>query len=508
MRLSAGRVQHRPAGDLLVTVMKSLTEWLLWLSLVMGLALLIEPAYLDSNDRKFILLIGVIGLWRYSIGATHWLRAIWFMRVVFPALRRRLSANPAAYLPTHVYLVVTSFRIPADTTWNVYASVFREAVRCGIPATVVVSIVERADEYLIRQCHRQFDPDGKVKLIICRARGTGKRDGLALAFRAVSRTMPDRDAVVGVVDGDTMLAPDCIRDSVVFFGLMPNLGGLTTNEQCVVRGSRLMRDWHTMRFAQRHLNMCSMALSRRVLTMTGRMSFFRAAVLTAPEFIADVQSDHLQHWRLGRFRFLTGDDKSSWNSLMTLGWDTFYVPDAHTLTVEHPPHHRFVPATLQLMFRWYGNSLRQNLRATALGWRRLGLFTTFVLYDQRISMWTCLVGLTAALLMAALHNLQVFFVYLFWIALSRTLVTLLLTATRHPVGALYPLLLYYNQVVGSLVKIFALFHLDRQSWTRQKTRLSVQGAGFDVAFNRISSKAMLLSAGSLFVCLMLILSGA
>lgn len=488
--------------------MKVFGEWLLWLSVVMGLALFIDPAYLDSDDRKFILLIGAIGLWRYSMGAMHLLRGVWFMRVTFPALRRALERDPQAYAPSHVYLVVTSFRIPADTTWNVYASVFREAVGCGTPATVVVSIVERADENLIRQCHREFDPEGAVKLIICRARGTGKRDGLALAFRAVSRTMPDRDAVVGVVDGDTMLAPDCVRDSVGFFGLMPNLGGLTTNEQCVVRGSRVMRDWHTMRFAQRHLNMCSMALSHRVLTMTGRMSFFRAIVLTAPEFIADVESDHLQHWRLGRFQFLTGDDKSSWNSLMTLGWDTFYVPDAHTLTVEHPPHHRFVPATLQLMFRWYGNSLRQNLRATRLGWRRLGLFTTFVLYDQRISMWTCLIGLTAAVLMASLQNWQLLVVYLFWISLSRTMVAALLTVTSHPVGPLYPMLLYYNQVVGSLVKIFALFHLDRQSWTRQKTTLSVQKAGFDAAFNRISSKTMLFSAASLFVCLMMLLTGS
>ena len=50
-----------------------------------------------------------------------------------------------------------------------------------------------------------------------------------------------------------------------------------------------------------------------------------------------------------------------------------------------------------------------------------GLFTCFVLYDQRISMWTCLIGLTATLLMGLLDNGQLLFVYVFWIALSRTL---------------------------------------------------------------------------------------
>src|SRR3546814_17241852 len=82
-----------------------------------------------------------------------------------------------------------------------------------------------------------------------------------------------------------------------------------------------MSEWHKLRFAQRHLNMCSMALTRRVLTLTGRMSLFRVGIVTDPRFIDDVQNDALDHWRLGRFKFLTGDDKSSWFSLMRLGWD-------------------------------------------------------------------------------------------------------------------------------------------------------------------------------------------
>ena len=84
-----------------------------------------------------------------------------------------------------------------------------------------------------------------------------------------------------------------------------------------------------------------------------------ASVVTNPEFIADVESDSLMHWRLGRFKFLTGDDKSSWYSLMRLGYDTFYVPDAAINTVEHPPEKSFIKASRKLMFRWYGNNLRQ-----------------------------------------------------------------------------------------------------------------------------------------------------
>src|SRR3546814_16509013 len=87
-----------------------------------------------------------------------------------------------------------------------------------------------------------------------------------------------------------------------------------------------MSEWHKLRFAQRHLNMCSMALTRRVLTLTGRMSLFRVGIVTDPRFIDDVQKDALDHWRLGRFQFLTGDDKSSWFSLMRLGREP-WVPE-------------------------------------------------------------------------------------------------------------------------------------------------------------------------------------
>lgn len=253
-----------------------------------------------------------------------------------------------------------------------------------------------------------------------------------------------------------------------------------------------------------------MALSRRVLTMTGRLSFFRACVMTDPAFIRDVEADFLQHWRLGRFRFLTGDDKSSWFSLMRAGWDTFYVPDSHTLTVEHPPDSNFLRATRQLMFRWYGNSLRQNFRTTRLlGLRQLGVFTMYVLYDQRVSMWTSLLGLTASVVAALLYGVEFLLVYLFWVLLSRTLVTLLMLFAGHPVDPLYPLALYYNQIVGSAMKVHALFHMDQQSWTRQKTTLDRSDAAFDQALNRWSSKTMQASALALFggvVALLLTLS--
>ena len=480
--------------------LRKLIGWTCLFALVALASEMVAPEYLDPAHHKFIFIIGAIGIWRYSNAAIHFLRGMYFLHWKFPRMRKQVEAMGDEALPDHLFMVVTSFRIPTTTTFKVYRSVFQEVQRLGVPCTVIASIVEKGDENFIKAIMRdEVRERSDIRLIIVRARGTGKRDGLAHAFRALSRQMPLQNSVVGVVDGDTIMLPGCVERAVKMFALLPSVGGLTTNEYCEVEGGKLVKEWHTMRFVQRHINMCSMALSRRVLTLTGRLSFFRASVMTDPEFIRDVEADFLEHWRLGRFQFLTGDDKSSWFSLMRAGWDTFYVPDSHTLTVEHPPDSNFFRATRQLMFRWYGNSLRQNFRATSLlGWERLGAFTLYVLYDQRLSMWTCLMGLTASVAAALLFGVQYLLVYLFWVLLSRTLVTLLFHFSGHPVDALYPFVLYYNQIVGSIMKVYALFHMDQQSWTRQKTTLSNGSVSFDAALNRWTSKTMLLSSIAIF----------
>ncbi len=473
--------------------------WLFYVAILGALAVSLPREFIVPGGAHFILVIGGVGLWRYSVGIMHFVRGMYFLHVAYPKLRAKALSLGDEAAPSHVYLMVTSFRIDSETTAKVYDAIIREATECGWPTTIVASIVELSDEMLMRALWRRLAPPDRVKLRIVRIPGTGKRDGLAYGFRAISRSVPDDNAVVAVVDGDTVLNPGVVRATAPYFKLMPNVGALTTNEFCEVHGSYLMSEWHKLRFAQRHINMCSMGLARRVLTLTGRMSVFRASVITRPEFIGDVEYDSLKHWRLGQFRFLTGDDKSSWFSVMRLGYDTFYVPDASIHTVEHPPDPSFIRSARQLMFRWYGNSLRQNSRATKLGPRRLGWFTWYVLWDQRISMWTSILGLTAAIIASIKYSGVILVAYLLWIGLTRLVLTALLMATGHPVGPAYPVILYFNQIFGSLMKIYVFFRLDRQSWTRQKTTFSTDKASFQQRLNRWSSRTMTFSAVSIFL---------
>jgi glycosyltransferase Alg8 len=480
-------------------------EWLLLLAAIMGLALLLPSASLQPGGTHFLLAIGLVGVWRYAIRAIHFGRAMVFLRIRYPRLCKRVAALGRAAEPSHVYFLATSFRIDALATGAVYKAILEEAIACGYPATVVASIVELGDRLLITALWQRLNPPERVKLKFVRIAGTGKRDGLAHGFRAISRTCPDERALVAVIDGDSVLHPGIVRQCAPLFHLLPDVGALTTNEYCDVEGGRLVATWHRLRFAERHLNMCSMALTKRVLTLTGRMSLFRAQIVTDPRFIADVEHDSLQHWRLGRFRFLTGDDKSSWFSVVRLGWKTFYVPDAAIRTIEHPPDPSFIATSRQLMFRWYGNSMRQNSRARRLGPKTLGWFTYYILMDQRAQMWTGLLGFAAALLASVRYNFYYLIAFAVWVGFTRCLMCLTLRAAGHRIEPLFAPLMYYNQIVGSIIKIVVTFFPDRQSWTRQKTTLRRNLDGFHAWFNVWSSRIVLFTAVNVFAAIVVTL---
>lgn len=107
--------------------------------------------------------------------------------------------------------------------------------------------------------------------------------------------------------------------------------------------------------------------------------------------------------------------------------------------------------------------LRTNGRAVELGPGRTGLFIWMCLLDQRISMWTTLVGPTCAVLAAALACAPgVLVCYGAWVLASRivqlaTLSFFGLTPRLHHVW-----LLPYDQWVGSILKIQAMCRLDFQ----------------------------------------------
>ena len=439
--------------------------------MVMLILALSVPVEVSTNASGAIVVLGIVGTWRYSWVTTNFIRAFWYKRIVFP--RRREAAEERYFgkaTRAHAFFLTTTFKIAPEISARVYRSIFEAAAHSKGGATIVASVVDASDVRLIKSAFASMPLDmSRVQLVFDRIEGTGKRDALATSLRTIAKHYPSRNDIVIFVDGDSCVPRDVVDRSAPYF-LDPSYGAMTTDETSEATGGRLFRDWFNLRFAQRQMMMCSMGISERVLTLTGRMSIFRADLATNAEFIEAVQSDHIDHWRLGRVNFLTGDDKSTWYWLLRNGYKMGYLPDVKTLSIETQPREGFFDSAITLMTRWFGNMLRTNGRALSLGPGRIGLFTWWSILDQRLSMWTTLAGPIGLLLAAILVDPLVLLLYLSWVMLTRYLFCLLISSFREggfPIT--YPFLLYFSQTFGALVKSYILFRLDKQKWTRQNT---------------------------------------
>jgi len=268
------------------------------------------------------------------------------------------------------------------------------------------------------------------------------------------------------MDGDSLLGSDVLKKSLPFFRLMPDLGAVTTDEMAIVyTQSKTAEEWYNVKFIKRHSLMKSHSLSYRVLTLTGRFSVFRAPLVLNEAFIRTLEADHMDHWLYGRFRFLMGDDKSTWFYLYQNGWKMLYIPDALVYSLESRQM-SFFKLSFYLLFRWGGNMLRANWRAIKLGSRQAGFFLWFSLLDQRVSMWTTLVGPVGVLLLSISHSVFYLPFYFVWVILVRTLQLWILVFQGHRLRVYHLPLLVYDQWWGSLVKIYCLFNLNKQIWIK------------------------------------------
>jgi glycosyltransferase Alg8 len=204
------------------------------------------------------------------------------------------------------------------------------------------------------------------------------------------------------------------------------------------------------------------------------MSVVRGQHLVEPAFSALIENDGSTHWLWGKYRFLSGDDKSTWYYLLKERAEMFYVPDALTITIEYIQGSAAVRMKENLR-RWSGNTLRNGARAIALGPKTTGFFIWWCLIDQRIAIWTMPCGLVITLLLSV--KLPAFFLTcLLWFAFTRLCLASVLFYHARRIDMGFPFLLFFNQFVTSLIKISILFRLPQQCWQNR--------GGQNIGFNR------------------------
>lgn len=438
-------------------------------------------------------ILGVIALWRYGWGLVHLVRALIYLHVVYPRLRARADDTAIGAKLRHVYAVVCSYQIPDDQFRAVYASLIRNCVETGLPATIVAAVTSDRDFRILATLLEQFGQPAQIRIIVQYQEGSGKRDAMAMALRAIAREQPPLDSATLMLDGDVVLAPGALRSSLAMMAADPGLAALTTNNDCVLDPADPARHWYRLRFAQRHLLMSSLALSGRLLVLTGRFSLYRTPDAINPGFIDIVERDAIDSWLHGRVRLLSGDDKSIWYYLLRRGGKMAYLPDVRAVSFEAMPDGEgFFGGSTRLMQRWFGNMLRANGRALALGPWRCRPFLWWCLLDQRISSYTTLLGLSGAVLLSVLFGPIYLVIYCAWLLLTRTVLSGIYGALWGHYHPSWPAFLAYAQVWGSMLKLQLQFHSDRQNWTRQHIASAAASPVSRLAANGMHGAALLL----------------
>ncbi len=421
-----------------------------------------------------LLLLGGIGTWRWSWFLLQNTRAAIYRYIVFPRIRRQAARAVAECGPMpEVTVMAATYKERPWITRLSFSSIFQElGTLRGLTRRpkVVVATGCAEDEANVQavyeeQCLRPGDwPAGcwPPELVMVRAEN-GKRNAIASALREIIRGQPREDGVVIFLDGDTMMRPGFMMTVLPIFRIKPEVAGVTSNEDGFVQGPKWFAEWITMRFGLRHRTMCSIALSGKLLCLTGRLSVFRAGVAVNPTFLGQIERDEIQHWLWGSFEMLSGDDKSTWYWLSRHGCRMLYVPDAKVTTIEVVAESPLKRASANIR-RWSGNSLRHSWRAILLGPKRLGWFPWWCLVDQRISMFTVLVG--PSICLTALFNCRFGIAagFALWVLFSRLAHTAICCWHGRRISFWYVPIVPLSDWAMAIIKLWVLFHPAKQSW--------------------------------------------
>lgn len=457
-----------------------------------------------------LITIAIIGIWRYTLIAINYTRSLIYGRIVYPRIKQQIEALPEnERFPDHIYFVIPSYKEEPWVSAEVFQSIFADLNNIPCSATLVVSTGSDDDDRIVTTLFNAHPFKDNVELILQR-QSQGKRVAMGHALRLIARHWnnrhhSDKNSVTVFMDGDSYLPLYTLEKCIPPFAAYENLGAVTTNEIAYINTrSKWYLDWFNLKFGQRHVLFQSQSLSRRVLTLTGRFSVFRTSIVVEESFIRQIEHDVITHPFYGKFRFLMGDDKSSWYYIMKNNYDMLYIPDATIYSLESREG-EFLKLSRSLPFRWYGNTLRNNSRARKI--KSIPPFIRYLLYDQLFLIWTSLVGIVGAIYLAIFVDFVYLPIYLAWVLLVRVVQMFVIAFSGHPVSMRTIPLMLYGQWAGSMIKIYTYFHLANQSWS--KSGSEVQNASADHAplrhpLARSFSKIRMASAIMLFLFAMLL----
>ncbi len=421
--------------------------------------------------HEVIIALSFFALWRYGWMFLNYIRALVYAYVYYPRIKKSIEKIPPQYrYPKQLYFMIPSYKEDFWVTVETFRSILSEISTIPSNVTIVVATATKEEDAVIQKMFDAHTLKQKVELIF-QHQSQGKRIAMGHALRSIARhynhhSEYDPNSVTIFMDGDSYMQEGFLKKLLPFFANDAKIGAVTTNEVAYINSKNSWyKDWFNLKFGQRHILFQSHSLSRKVMTLTGRLSAYRTSIVVEEPFISQVENDILISPVHGKFRFLMGDDKTTWFYLLKHGWDMLYLPDLLCISLESRDG-KFLELSRSLPYRWFGNTLRNNTRALKLGPWRMGLYIWYAILDQRLIMWTSLVGVSSAILLSLSISFYYILFFIAWVILVRLFQLFVIALGGHKVSWRMPILIVYTQWIGALIKIKAFYNLSDQKWSK------------------------------------------
>ena len=460
--------------------------------------------------HEVIISLSIFAMWRYGWMFLNYSRALIYNLFFYPSLKKKIQQLPPHQkYPKNLYFMIPSYKEEGWVTVETFRSIFSELESIPSAVTIVVATSGYKEDETIKKMFEAHSLDKKITLIF-QHQEQGKRIAMGHALRSIARHFyklkeSDPSSVTIFMDGDSYMEDGFLKKILPFFAIESNLGALTTNEAAYIHTkSKWYKDWFNLKFGQRHIIFQAHSLSKKVLTLTGRLSAYRTSIVIEEEFISLVENDILIDPIHGKFRFLMGDDKSTWFYLLKHGWDMLYIPDALCISLESRDGN-FLELSRTLPYRWFGNTLRNNSRSLKLGVSKMGWYIWYAILDQRLIQWTSLVGVSSAIILAITISPYYIVFFIIWVIFVRLFQIFVIALGGHRVSWRFPILIAYSQWIGAWIKIKAFYNLSDQKWSKNadEQRMDNNKDHINSPLVRLMPKVMMATSVSAFLLLLL-----
>ena len=117
---------------------------LFWIAVVVFVLWLL-PARAWRVSTQGVIILGVLGVWRYGWQLTNLFRAIIYRRLAYPLLRDEVDAQEEPF-PERVYFMIPSYKEEERVSDLTFEAVVREASMIPSRVTAVISVAEDPEE--------------------------------------------------------------------------------------------------------------------------------------------------------------------------------------------------------------------------------------------------------------------------------------------------------------------------------------------------------------------------